>query len=414
MSVSSYTNKAVNGVIGGVTNAAGSLLDGASKAVGGLFDGVSGAVGDILGIFTSSTSEKHCTITLSSCGVGDGIKNDQVDRSGINRLSDPKPPVGIIDKEMNAGKTSGIQYETYPPDLSFSSYKIEFQFGEYVRPYFGDSNVMPSRFKPTYIVQLPLPSQLSDSQNLGWQNANFGLTGLGIDAVARTNQKIDYSSVSNFFGSAGDVAKELGSMGTALGVAEGIGYATATYGSKLLGNNLAAGISGALGYALNPFPGAFYVGPELRAFQFSWIFVPESAEEMSLIKGITNQIRRRTLSKPTSQTGAFLKYPELCKIKLYPDSLSKQFPILECALTGINIDYAPYGLSFHTDKNPTAIGLGLVFGEIRPLFKTDFENEEMTVEDFKETFPGYTNESREAQSVFQTGLNRRTPGMTLG
>jgi hypothetical protein len=285
--------------------------------------------------------------------------------------------------------------------LSFSSYKIEFQFGEYVRPYFGDSNVMPSRFKPTYIVQLPLPPQLSDSQNLGWQNANFGLTGLGIDALARTNQKIDYSSVSNFFGSVGDVAKELGSEGTRLGVAEGIGYVAATYGSKLLGNNLAAGISGALGYALNPFPGAFYVGPELRAFQFSWIFVPESAEEMSLIKGITNQIRRRTLSKPTSQIGAFLKYPEICKIKLYPDSLSQAFPIQECALTGINIDYAPYGLSFHTDKNPTAIGLGLVFGEIRPLFKTDFQDEEITVQELRQTLPEFTPEGREEYSAQQ-------------
>jgi hypothetical protein len=399
MSVSSYINKEVNGVIGGVTGAAGSILGGAASAVGSLFDGVSGAVGDILGIFTSSTSEKHCTITLSSCGIGDGIKKDQIDRSGINRLNDPKPPVGNIDKQIDSNK-SGIEYKTYPPDLSFSSYKIEFQFGEYVRPYFGENTTTPTRFKPTYIVQLPLPPQLSDAQSLGWQNANFGLTGLGIDTLTRANQKIDYSSVAN---AAASVVKSVGNMnmGTALGVAEIAGAIAGTYAQRVLGNNLAAGISGALGYAMNPFPGAFYVGPELRAFQFSWIFVPESAEEMSLIKGITNQIRRRTLSEPTTQFGEFLKYPEICKIKLYPDNLSRVFPIQECALTGINIDYAPYGLSFHTDKNPTAIGLGLVFGEIRPLFKTDFldDVDEITVQELKQVFPKFTPEGRKEYSA---------------
>ena len=405
MSTSNFINQAVNGVVGGLTGAVGSVLGGAASAVGSLFDGVSGAVGDILGIFTSSTSEKHCTITLSSSGIGDGIKNDQIDRSGFNRLNDPKPPVGNIDKEMNAGKTSGIQYKTYPPDLTFSSYWMELQFGEYVRPYFGEDKTTPTRFNPSYIVNLPLPPQLSDAQSLGWQNTNFGLVGLGIAKLARENQKIDYSSVANAIGSA---VKEVGNMnmGTALGVAEIAGAIAGTYAQRVLGNNLAAGISGALGYALNPYPGSYYVGPELRAFQFSWIFVPESQEEMKLIKGIISEIRRRTLSTPTGQLGAFLKYPEICRIKLHPDTLSKAFPIRECALTGINIDYAPYGLSFHTDKNPTAIGLGLVFGEIKPLFTTDFEDEKMTSQGFQENVQEYQEDVKEA-------LNPRTPGSGL-
>jgi len=408
MSVSSYTNKAVNGVIGGVTNAAGSLLDGASKAVGGLFDGVSGAVGDVLGIFTSATSEKHCTITLSSCGIGDGIKNDQVDRSGINRLNDPKPPVGNIDKEMNAGKTSGIQYKTYPPDLTFSSYWMELQFGEYVRPYFGEDKTNPTRFNPSYIVNLPLPPQLSDAQSLGWQNTHFGGTGLAMESIQQiANQKaLDTSSYMNTIKGIGN---KLNSFGSAIG--EIGAYAAASLGNRdILGVNLAAAMGNIYGYALNPYPGAYYVGPELRAFQFSWIFVPESPEEMKLIKGITNEIRRRTLSAPTGQLGAFLKYPEICRIKLHPDTLSKSFPIRECALTGINIDYAPYGLSFHTDKNPTAIGLGLVFGEIKPLFKTDFEIQEdveMTSDEFKKAFSNsdkekdYTVNGREFGNIIK-------------
>ena len=127
---------------------------------------------------------------------------------------------------------------------------------------------------------------------------------------------------------------------------------------------------------------------------------------MKLIKGIISEIRRRTLSTPTGQLGAFLKYPEICRIKLHPDTLSKAFPIRECALTGINIDYAPYGLSFHTDKNPTAIGLGLVFGEIKPLFTTDFEDEKMTSQGFQENVQEYQEDVKEA-------LNPRTPGSGL-
>jgi hypothetical protein len=394
MSVSSYTNKAVNGVIGG-TN-----LDGASNAVGrSKFDEVSGGTGDILGKFTSSTSEKHCTITLSSCGIGDGIKNDQIDRSGINRLNDPKPPVGNIDKEMNAGKTSGIQYKTYPPDLTFSSYWMELQFGEYVRPYFGGKDkTTPTRFNPSYIVNLPLPPQLSDAQSLGWQNTNFGLTGLAMESFDQIrNQKApDTYSIK-------DIGNKFNSFGA--GVGEAAAYAAVSlanrdiqYKNIPLGVNLAAAMGNIYGYALNPYPGAYYVGPELRAFQFSWIFVPESQKEMRLIKGITSEIRRRTLSTPTGQLGAFLKYPEICRIKLHPDTLSKAFPIRECALTGINIDYAPYGLSFHTDKNPTAIGLGLVFGEIKPLFTTDFEIQEdveMTSDEFKEAFTNLSDPDKD-------------------
>lgn len=396
MSTSNYTNKAVNGVVGGVTGAVGSVLGGAATAVGSLFDEVSGAVGDILGIFTSSTSEKHCTITLSSCGVGDGIKNDQIDRSGINRLNDPKPPIGNIDKEMNAGKTSGIQYKTYPPDLTFSSYWMELQFGEYVRPYFGKDKTTPTRFNPSYIVNLPLPPQLSDAQSLGWRNANFGLTGLAMESFDQIrNQKgLDTSSFKN---SIEGIGNKLNSFGA--GVGEVGAYAAASLANRdVLGVNLAAAMGNIYGYALNPYPGAYYVGPELRAFQFSWIFVPESQEEMKLIKGITSEIRRRTLSIPTGQLGAFLKYPEICRIKLHPDTLSKAFPIRECALTGINIDYAPYGLSFHTDKNPTAIGLGLVFGEIKPLFTTDFEvNEdvEMTSDEVKDAFTNLSDPDKD-------------------
>jgi len=379
MSVSSYTNKAVNGVIGGVTNAAGSLLDGASKAVGGLFDGVSGAVGDVLGIFTSATSEKHCTITLSSCGIGDGIKNDQVDRSGINRLNEQRPKAKNITDEMNKYKDDkSYKFQTYPPDLTYSNYFIQLEFGEYVRPYFGDNKQDSTKFNPSYRVDLPLPPQLTDAQGLGWHTANFGATGLAMNAVQKIGN-LDWQnnlSASSWTG----LAKKL--ENTAVGIGEaalyGLGTAMQNPNSKVpnsvLGVDLAASIGNLLGYSMNPFPGAFYVGPELRAFQFSWIFVPESREEMLLLKSIIKQIRKRTLSQPAGEIGAFLKYPEICKIKLYPDKLSSMFPIKECALTAINVDYAPYGLSFHNDKNPTAIGIGLVFAEIRPLFREDIDD----------------------------------------
>ena len=280
MSVSNYINIAGNGLN------AGTNLDGASNAVGSKFDEASGGTGD-LRIFTSATSEKHCTITLSSYGIGDGIKNDQIDRSGINRLNDPKPPVGNIDKEMNAGKTSGIQYKTYPPDLTFSSYWMELQFGEYVRPYFGGKDkTTPTRFNPSYIVNLPLPPQLSDAQSLGWQNTNFGLTGLAMESFDQIrNQKLDTSSFEN---SIEGIKNKIKSFGA--GAGDAAAYAAVSLANREiqykkipLGVNLAAAMGNIYGYALNPYPGAYYVGPELRAFQFSWIFVPESQEEMRLI-----------------------------------------------------------------------------------------------------------------------------------
>ena len=178
---------------------------------------------------------------------------------------------------------------------------------------------------------------------------------------------------------------------------EAAGYALYNASPSVLGVNLAQAIGNVIGYSPNPFPGAWYVGPDLRQFQFSWIFVPESREDSSKIKRIINQIRKRTLSEPTGQLSAFLKYPEICRIRLHPDKLRAVFPFKECALTGINVDYSPYGLSFHNDQNPTAIGLGLVFAEIRPLFRTDFDNDpentdlsseykDLTSQDVKDAF----------------------------
>lgn len=369
----------VSSATSAVTNAVDNLTGGVLSSVGGLFKDAFPGITNLIGAgFSVDTVTKHISLSLDKTGAGGGVMPEVVDQLGINRLKSPKPPVKNIDKEMSKNKPE-LQSDVYPPDLSYSKYWIELQFGQYVRPYYGATT-----FNPSYIVNLPLPAQLSDSQMLGWGQTNFGITGLAANII----QEAGVSSLGNGLL---QKVKDSSSMMDRL-KDKGIpvaAYATATALSGLtapLGIDVASAMSSVLGASMNPFPGAYYIGPELRAFQFSWTFIPESSSEMGTLKSILSKIRSKTLSEPMDKMGAFLKYPEICKIVLHPEQLSTMFPIKQCALNGITIDYAPYGLSFHNDQNPTAITLSLVFGEIEPLFKDDFkEFEPETLEERNNT-----------------------------
>jgi hypothetical protein len=354
----------------------GAITGGISSLFKNAFPGLSGLIG---AGFSVDSQTQHMTLSLQKTGgVGmNGIAPELQDpASGINRvIATDKKRTKNIDDVMKNNRVVSPKYVTYPTELTYSSYFIEIQFGEYKRPQYS-SNI---DFQPMYTVNLPLPAQLADAQGLGWSVQNTGMTGFAMNVAGDAIAGFMRGKDQNKEGATESLMKFGGIAGAELNIAKKIGYGALYAASQLYKNaapleiNISQAIQGVLGAAPNPFPGAFYVGPEMRQFGFNWQFVPNNWDESIKIKNIIREIRARTLSTPTDDNALFLKYPSVCKIRLHPISFfGEMFPIKLCVLNGINIDYTPYGLSFHNDKRPTAISLGLSFAEIEPLFSEDY------------------------------------------
>lgn len=244
-----------------------------------------------------------------------------------------------------------IDIVEYPLNLTNGNkYFLELTFSKYVREYYGVKG--EEKFKPNYIALFPLPSALQDAQELGWDTTD-GPTGLAMNILQNVGEGAAPESRLSAFSE------------TALAIL------IEKLNIKPLGIDVAQALSGTLGVALNPFPGSFYTGPKFRQFSFSWQFIPESAAEAERLKSMLKSIRAKTLSRPIGEFGAFLEYPNICRIKLHPSKLEEIFPFKNCALTSIAYDYTPNGLSFHPDSNPTAIKVSMTFAEIQPLFAED-------------------------------------------
>lgn len=380
LDVSKFENT-VSNITNPVKTITGAIKGGISSLFKNAFPGLSGLIG--VG-FSVDSQTQHITATLQKTGgVGmNGITPEFQDPAGgINRvIVTDKKRAKNIDDVMEKNKINSPQYATYPTDLTYSSYFIEIQFGEYKRPQYS-SNI---DFQPMYTVNLPLPAQLADAQGLGWSVQNTGMTGFAMnvagDAIAGFMKGYKKGQGQE------SVAEGLTSLGKDVFTSKAmdIGYGALYAASQIYKNSSTLGvvsqaIQGVVGTAPNPFPGAFYVGPEMRQFGFNWQFVPDHEDESIIIKNIIREIRARTLSTPTDDNALFLKYPSVCKIRLHPISFfGEMFPIKLCVLNGINIDYTPYGLSFHNDNRPTAISLGLNFAEIEPLFSEDYGGDKPT------------------------------------
>ena len=418
--VSNVTNP-VKSIIGGIKGGISSLFKNA-------FPGLDQLIGT--GVSVDSVTQQLTIDVQKRGGLGAGQSPEMIDPvSGINRIVGKKKiPAKNIDDEMSKNNIKAAQNVTYPPQLAHSSYFIEIQFGEYKRPYFNSGGI--ANFEPVYTVNLPLPPELVDGGGLGWSTGGQGMTGLAMnvagDAIKNFTKSAAATNVS--FQSFKDLAEKTFTEENLKTAALGALYAGSQFFKpSFLGVDVSNAIQGVIGAAPNPFPGAFYVGPEMRSFGFNWQFIPENHDEMMTVKSMIREIRAKTLSTPTDKNAMFLKYPHICKIKLHPEAFFKEmFPIKVCVLSGININYAPYGLSFHPDKNPTAITLALQFAEIEPLFSEDFGGPEfapvleLTPEEKPNTpdptpTPTLTNQSSKPPATSPApGASNMTMNLNLG
>lgn len=268
---------------------------------------------------------------------------------------------------------------------------------------------------PTRVVS-KAAGELGSLAVAGTQLAAAGVTAKNIDSATQENKtttepqayinlympdglnfvdRHDYDSVS-----VTDALGNLGALGTGstTEIAARIGESASIAGISLLGQNVTDLALYNSGYALNPQLQVLFKGSKNREFVFTFRFIPRNPTEAETIESIIRTLRYH--AAPNYQTdgkdglaGSFLgigsgatnnsRYfipPSQFEIEflvmtkayaVYNDKLPR---IAQCALTNIDVNYAPSGqFAAYADYQPVETQLQLTFTETVVLTKQDIQ-----------------------------------------
>ena len=233
-------------------------------------------------------------------------------------------------------------------------------------------------------INLPLPSNLSDSYSADYNSDNLyfvgnairqGLTELssGPGGIVGGLGSIDANSIGRGAASAMDYLKN--NKGN-------LGAAVATLALQGMNGPIGSAAKSSFQVAANPFPVMIFQGTKLKPpFTFDWTLYPESYVEAKTIKTIVGFFRREMLPETFPGNSAILKTPAVFEIVLYPKSPTLR-KFKRCVLTNMTVNYSPNGLSFLTDNNgkgataPVSTSLSLTFQEIEVWLADDYDTNE--------------------------------------
>ena len=269
------------------------------------------------------------------------------------------------------------------------------------------------------LVKLPMPNQLQDSNNVAWGQDQlnaitaaaaagvFDATGDALNvirglATGQTNFQDIVNMVKTRAGNFGDnLAK---AAKGAQGVAESNNaamLAQSAVGSFLLnvaqfGVTPETALARGAGVVPNSNMQLLFNAPTLREFTFNWRFTPRSQEEAIRVKNIIRffkqgmAVKKGNKTKSGSSRSFFLGTPNIFDIhfkttrgrgsgvfkKFSLDRNDSVMRIKTCALTGVAVNYTPEGMWNAYEKGmPTSMLLSLRFGELEPIFDTDYEED---------------------------------------
>jgi len=280
------------------------------------------------------------------------------------------PSIGSILPEMVPNNSAPPVSMTYPNDLG--KYYIQFFFFDH----YQDNAIVPRKSKDNFIVSLPIPENLQEQFNMSYADKQLGALGL-LEAAGLNDQSI--SAIMNgtaqqagsiaqaVGGGAGGIASKDGGGGSLLGVAR--------YGINGISDTAGTALDRVTGTILNPYQQLQFEGVGLREHSFSYTFSPNSAEEARTLKDIIYQLKIRM---HPALNGLMLNFPDQCRIKLSGGLDSKAYyTFQDCYLKSMSVNYAPSGTPafFKGGEHPVEIKIDLTFGEIRPITRDFYTNE---------------------------------------
>jgi len=210
-------------------------------------------------------------------------------------------------------------------------------------------------------VTLPIPGGINDANSVNWGEQSMTAGQALAGAAASKALASDFEGVREM------VNEENMEAAKKAVKAEVIKAATGTDSAQFLARTE--------GVVMNPNMELLFGGPQLRSFGFTFKLSPRNAKEAKTLISI---IRFFKLGMATQKhdNGLFLKAPNTWMIQYLHKGREHKYlnKFKECALQSCNVNYTPDGnYSTFRDGVMTAYELTLGFGELEPVFATDYD-----------------------------------------
>jgi hypothetical protein len=238
-----------------------------------------------------------------------------------------------------------------------------------------------SNQKPKQTIQLPIPSNIGDTNQVNWGDDSLNpLAAFGAEQAGKVLNS------GNFGKGLVDAAREIGNTGREIATKGGGQDLITKYFQSKLVNELGANttpeglLSRASGSVLNPNLELLFSGVNLRSFAFDFDFAPRDEKESNVVKEIIRIFKQSMAPKTGSNTdgaGLFIKAPNVFLLKY--KSGNQDHPYLNkfkpCALTSMGMNYTGSGsYATYADKTPVHMKLSLGFTELNPIYNEDYNS----------------------------------------
>ena len=228
-------------------------------------------------------------------------------------------------------------------------------------------------------VTLPIPSQLVDQNQVGWNQSSLNdlqLKGLGAAAGIMNSGTPLKEAGARLEDLLNDLQNESGAARQA---------ATAALLGSLPGiNKSPTEIMGRMnGQILNPNMELIFNGPTLRQFAYTFRLTPRNNKETNIVRKIIRFFKQGMAVKET--TSMFLSAPNIFQPRFYNrDGNQHTFlnTIKKCALTSFGVNYVPDGTYMTLpDSSMTAYDITMQFQEMDPITDSDYSELDNNADD---------------------------------
>jgi hypothetical protein len=239
-------------------------------------------------------------------------------------------------------------------------------------------------------VFLPMPNNVSDSNNVAWGNEGFNNIAAALVAAAQN------PTSAAALGLSGAIVGEAGAAMGALTVA----MAQGTIGKPLaaqLGTMLTAKAIKGVGLQVNPETilqrGAgiipnnnlelLFNGPSLRLFSFEYRMTARDQNEASVIRKIIRSFKQGMAPKKLNSTSGapsyFLGSPNIFRLSYQNGGNGNILGVNSfktCALQMFNCNYTPDGFwAAYDGGQPVSVVMQMQFAELEPIYDTDYQED---------------------------------------
>ena len=208
---------------------------------------------------------------------------------------------------------------------------------------------------------LPIPGGISDQNSVSWGQQTMTSAQAAAGALASKALEGDFKGIEGALKDNTDAIKKAVK-------AEVIQAATGTDSAQFLARTE--------GVVMNPNMELLFGGPELRSFGFTFKFSPRNAGEGKMLVDII-RFFKQGMAPQKHSAGLYLKTPFTWMIQYLHEGKEHKYlnKFKECALQSFSVNYTPDGnYSTYRDGIMTAYELTMSFGELEPVFSTDYND----------------------------------------